>query len=184
MKLPFQLIIPKRNSMCCSCNKPFLPGGEIHSLLTHHDEEFSRGDFCSNCFIPPEEKNSATFWKTKLHPNKAEKNIASDERALQLFYSLLDSETLEAHEEAYLLGLYLCRKKLLALRKEGIEQEGIRISLYENLNNGEILCVRYFDLLKLPLHQIQRRIEVKLKPSSSEGEHRQEHVCDNASVLA
>lgn len=109
-------------------------------------EDFSRKDTCLSCYAP----TKATTWKQKFKQKVSVKEDNHDEmdRAWEL---LLTSEG----EEAYILALYLVRKKILARRgKEG---------LYEHLETGEMIKVEEVDLKQFSIPEIHNRLQSKLQ---------------------
>jgi hypothetical protein len=140
-----KITIPKRSTACQVCQKPFEAGQEIVSQLM---EDFSRKDACLNCLTPAPK---TTTWKQKYQQKLLLKQDDRDEAARA--WELL--QTTKDLEEAYILALYLIRKKILAKRnKEG---------LYEHLETGEMAMVEDVDLKKLVIPEIHARLQIKLR---------------------
>lgn len=135
--------IPRRNAFCQGCQKPFEVDQEIVSQL---HEDFSRKDTCLSCFA----QVKATTWKQKYRQKLSV--VQDDLDELSRAWELL--QTSEG-EEAYILALYLVRKKILARRgKEG---------LYEHLETGEMIKVEEVDLKQFSIPEIHNRLQSKLK---------------------
>lgn len=144
MKATFQIVIPKRMTACFSCQKPFLPMQEIVSELV----EWNRKDFCSNCF---NQAPHAITWKQKYQEKASIEPEDQDEIAKS--WELLQKN--EDPEVAYILTLYLARKKILAKRGN--------TGLYEHLETGEMVMIPDIDFKKLTLPEVHRRLQDKLK---------------------
>lgn len=124
--------LPRRASKCFLKEEPFLPGSSLISLVIPKKEGFLRRDYCLHCWESVKEEKGSSFWKVIL-PKKAEESKSlSDLQALELFCSLLGKEK----ELAFVLALYLERKKFLTKRREGEEE-----LIFENNENGELYIV-------------------------------------------
>lgn len=153
MKAPFQIVIPKRALLCTLCKVPFSPGQEIQSALQEKESEWVRQDACLNCSAPTQ---GAVVWK---HTIGAEEKIQIEnrdhiEKSLELLQKLIESDLQEEHEEAFLLALYLVRKKVLVHR--------VRMGLYENLETGDMYLIPKIDFSKFSAYGAQMRLQEKL----------------------
>lgn len=138
-----KITIPKRSTACQVCQKPFEIGEEMISQLF---PDFLRKDSCLSCYVPA----IATTWKQKYPQKVSLKEDDKDEIAKA--WELLGSSK---GEEAYILALYLLRKKILAKRgKEG---------LYEHLETGEMVMVEEVDLKNFSIQDIHSRLQAKLR---------------------
>lgn len=149
----FQIVIPKRTASCFHCKAAFAEGQEIQSQLMEKKEGWLRQDVCVPCFTPLE---SAIIWK---HTMGGEEKVLPEHRdhishTLKLLQELIVSEEVSAHEEAYLLALYLVRQKVLVHR--------IRAGLYENLETGEMYLVPKIDFADFSPHAVQLRLQEKI----------------------
>ena len=161
-----QLEIPRRSRTCTKGAEPLLPGMEYYSILFIEGETFKRQDFCPTCWeqIKAEKINQAdSHWKSKV-PAKQEalKDLSRDERAMELLREALQTNAPEQRAEAFVLALYLARKKQLILRHE-LEQDGELVSLYEDPSTEEILTVKQAELTPPQIKQIQEELAKKLK---------------------
>jgi len=112
--------IPRRSRHCAECEVPFTPGAPYYSLLTH---AFERCDSCETCWNEPASGDVITYWKASV-PTKEEKVELShdrDERAWQLFQMAVEEKN---DEEAFILSLYLARKRIIVSRQEVVEEGG------------------------------------------------------------
>jgi hypothetical protein len=153
MKAQFQITIPKRSQSCMQCNKPFAPNQEIHSQVVEGEEEWIRQDACVECFSPIE---NAAKWKQVIDSNEkiVPENRDHIEKLLELLQKLIESEAASDHEEAFLLALYLVRKKVLVHR--------VRMGLYENAETGDMFLVPKIDFSHFSAHATQLRLQEKL----------------------
>ena len=153
MKAQFQIAIPKRAASCAQCHNDFKPAEEIQSQLLDIEGEWIRQDTCVACFSPLE---SAVIWK---HTIGSEEKIEPENRdhivtSLELLQRLIESNVAEEHEEAFLLALYLVRKKVLVHR--------VKMGLYENLETGEMYLVPKIDFANFSAYAAQMRLQEKL----------------------
>jgi len=153
MKAPFQITIPRRSAYCMRCKAPFSLKQEIQSQILEEEGEWSRQDACLACFSPI---SGAVVWK---HTIGSEEKIAPENRdylqgVVELLQKLIESELKEDHEEAFLLALYLVRKKVLVHR--------VKMGLYENLETGEMYMVPKIDFSHFSAHAVQLRLQQKL----------------------
>jgi len=167
MTVSFQIEIPRRSRHCRLKQEPFTPGMRYHSVLAEAEEgDLQRQDYCSQCWeavAQGPEKHGQSHWIGRVPHDKEEKeeNLDRDERALVLLKEALQSDSDAAHDEAFVLALYLERRRLLARRKETIQQ-GYKFLLYEVLATEEMLAVKLIDLSKLSVAGLQRKISRKL----------------------
>ncbi len=153
MKAPFQIAIPKRGIQCMQCKTPFQSGQEIQSQILEGEGEWTRHDACLPCFS---QIAGAVIWK---HTIGSEEKVAPENRdhiasTLELLQKLIESESKEDNEEAFLLALYLVRKKVLVHR--------VRMGLYENLESGDMFLVPKIDFSHFSAHAVQLRLQQKL----------------------
>lgn len=153
MKAQFQIAIPKRAAVCAQCHNEFKPAQEIQSQLLDLEGEWIRQDTCVACFSP---LASAVIWK---HTIGSEEKIEPENRdhivtSLELLQRLIESDAAEEHEEAFLLALYLVRKKVLVHR--------VKMGLYENLETGEMYLVPKIDFAHFSAYSAQMRLQEKL----------------------
>lgn len=144
------LKIPRRQSICNRGGELFQPGMEFFSHLYEGEKgEWVRKDFCLACH----EKTVDTvgFWKGKVpHPKEKKLPVERNARALALLRIALESG---AEEDAFVLGLFLARARLIVARQE---VEG-RI-LYEILETEEMVAVPRLALSTLEIATIQTRL--------------------------
>jgi len=74
----------------------------------------------------------------------------------------IQNDTPEDRDEAFILALYLMRKRILCFRQE-IDQLGERIQLYEVNATEEILPIKKVE--KVPIETVRERIAAKLRGS-------------------
>lgn len=147
--------IPRRSNACSQGQEPLKPGMTYHTMLEESPEgEIVRKDYCIECWNS--EKLSGTVnWKSSVPkpPKPAITPAARDESSLML---LKGGEC--QPEEAFVLALYLSRRKKIALRKETRER-----NYYEVLATEEIITVSKVPLDQLSISEIQVRLLEKFK---------------------
>lgn len=166
----FQIDIPKRAAACAHHGEVLTPGMEYFSALLPGEIEgvFVRSDFCQNCWDQQSKKkpfNYATStWKSIVPAKKQESDLPKqrDERAFYLLKEALASTEANAPEEAFILALYLARRRLIVLRQELKRKNMPPASLYEVADTEEMLCVPKIDLSHLQVETIQLAIAKKL----------------------
>lgn len=169
MKTYFNIEIPKRNSSCSSGQEPFTSGSEAYSLIVEGEEGFVRYDYCPACWKAIEDsaevKDAITSWKSVIPDVKQEKELflSRDEAALALFKKIASSELEEERQQAYILSLFLARRRRLYQRKEMTHQNGILYLVYEFADTEEAICIQKYELSNLPIENIQKIIANKLK---------------------
>lgn len=166
----FQIEIPHRSKVCAQQGEDFVAGTPYFSILFEEEKQFLRKDFCAACW-----ENSAKlewshkidgYWRSTVSAKKVdpmpkqEKN--RDERALDLFRQALASSSVEDCEEAFVLALYLARRKFLYARQERAREKE-QITLYEVAETEEMLAVRKMSLTPEQIASIQQRLAVKLR---------------------
>lgn len=160
----FTIEIPKRAHACYKGGEPFLPGWECHSCLIFNEAEstYERQDFCAACWNTQPHPPCISSWKTKIPPHKqdAPKGKESTEQALSLLKASLESEASTAPYEAFILSLYLARRRILAARKELLSTSGI---VYEVLETGEMLCVPEVKLSEIQIPEMERQLAGKFR---------------------
>lgn len=171
--LLFQIQIPKRSMTCSTCLKPFSPGTDYYSLLSEDEnEEKSRADFCPECWHQKSDqmnlKRDAKYWKSKV-PLKKLGPVLPEEKNTHIFECLkksLEDDSQEAKEDAFVLALYLARRRLISLRKEVKEEDGSILQLYEDLETEEMLSIHKIHLAKEQIETVQERIAKKVNEKS------------------
>jgi hypothetical protein len=165
-KTSFQIEIPRRASRCVEGQETFEPGMDYYSLMTEGDFGI-RHDFCEACWQRKASresfKNVRGFWKSKVPLKKTESLLPKqrDARILSLLKEALFYKNSDDAAEAFILALYLARKRLLILRQELQFQEG-RAHLYEVVDTEEMLCVNQMPLSEIQTEKIQLRLAHKL----------------------
>ncbi|MBA3958739.1 MAG: hypothetical protein H0X51_10160 [Parachlamydiaceae bacterium] len=170
MSKPFQIEIPKRGKSCAVAGEEFVAGHDYYSVLIAEEEGFQRKDFCLVCWNNLEKEkvieNVDSHWKSTVSAQKANNEPVAiksrDERALELLKIALQNEALEDQVEAFVLALYLARRKLLHLRQE-IQRDGQKVNLYEIVATEEMIAVKRVLVSQLQITAVQTRIAEKLR---------------------
>lgn len=162
-RIPMKIItqeIPKRASMCCSCQTPFARGVELLSVLLEVPP--FRSDYCTHC--AENAPKDTPKWRSRV-PQKIKSPYADlkrDERALALFKDLL-KDPADRWGEIFILAQYLEREKIFVLRQDGISMQGIPLSIYELVATEEMFRIPRLDPKALPLEKIQETLAHHLK---------------------
>lgn len=167
-KNTFPIEIPKRAHVCAKGGEALEAGMEYYSVITGETEEnkFSRQDFCLDCWKNMASeflKTARSCWKSMVPQKFKEIALpkAREERIFHLFRELSKSSMLEEQAEAFVLALYLARKKKLVMRQQMQRTEEI-IQVYEAVENEEIFCIKKFPLSALETEKIQLALAKKI----------------------
>lgn len=155
-----QSLLPRRSAHCSHGNEAFLPDSEYFSFLVMNEKGWQREDFCPACWAKVKGKkklSEGVEWKGKI-PRKKEKMATPDERASSLFLELHNSQDLDNQKLAYVLALYLERKKQLAHR--GTLKNKL---CFENQESGETFAIDRLSLSKEELDRIVTTLLEKLR---------------------
>lgn len=168
MKTYFNLEIPKRNSMCSHGQELLTPGLEIYSVVVEGEEGFVRFDYCETCWKGCREGiqgEIVTSWKSLVPEVKQEKELflSRDEAASALFKQMASSALEEERQQAYILALYLARRRQIYQRKEMLDQDNVCHVVYEFADTEEAICIQKFELSTLPIEALQKTIAEKIK---------------------
>ncbi len=165
----FYLTIPRRGNQCSKGQETLGPGDEYYSAL--YDDEvnggFQRQDFCQSCWEIETALGVSTaarsYWKSRVVVKKEESDACQnrDERAMFLLKEALTRNTPEDIAEAFVLALYLARRRLLYLRRQMIQGETL-INLYETAATEEMLAVRKVAVSELQIAAVQKSLASKL----------------------
>ncbi len=147
--------IPRRANVCSQGQEPLKPGMTYHTMLEESPEgEIVRKDFCIECW------NSKSFsgtvnWKSAI-PKPLKPAITPAARDESSMILLKNGEC--DSEEAFVLALYLARRKKIALRKETKDK-----LFYEVLATEDIMTIHKVPLSQLAIAEIQVRLLDKFK---------------------
>ncbi|PJD97527.1 MAG: hypothetical protein CK425_02550 [Parachlamydia sp.] len=167
IKLPFVIEVPKRHQACMLGVEPFVPGMNYCSILIKNEEtsDFERLDYCLKCWekegkIPD---GNVSYWKSKVPQEKMKENAFTgthEEKALELFkQAMLEN----SDDDAFILALWLVRKKKLILRHCFHDQSGQEIYLYEDPATEETFSVRKIALSNEKVLELQARLAKSLR---------------------
>ncbi|KIC76612.1 hypothetical protein DB41_FI00220 [Neochlamydia sp. TUME1] len=161
--------IPKRAAHCMHGNEPLIPEMEFYSILLFQEEEYQRKDFCLACwekFAKEDFSTTAkTAWKAKVVSKKEKEEISfktRDEKAFYLLKNLLQSPSEEEWAEAFILALYLARRKIIYLRQELPQENGSVVAIYEVAATEEMWAVKRKPLSSSDIKALQVKIAEKL----------------------
>ncbi len=119
--------IAKTSGRCSKCEKQLDPGVEFMATVREQDEQFSRVDFCMDCWATDESLAAApgTFgvWRTRVpQPQEKKKLFVDNELLINFFERLSGAEEQVKINFRFVLALILMRKKLLVY--DGAKKSG------------------------------------------------------------
>ena len=167
----FHMDIPKRAAICAHGQEAFSPGMEIHSTLQgdQGDGKWIRKDYCQQCWSLLASQTTLepvrSTWRSKIAAKKAPPTLPKqrDARAMHLLQEALMRHEAEDEAEAFVLALYLARKRLIYFRQDILLEDGCNASIYEIAHTGEMFCVKKFPLSSLHVEQIQCNLAEKFR---------------------
>ncbi len=162
-KIPFQIEIPRRGQVCLHGQEPFTGGMEYYSVLLDGVAEgaYERQDYCSQCWDQLAKQNaiskSLSTWKSNVPMKKEASDLPKqrDARALYLLKEALKNNEPESCAEAFVLALYLARKRLMYQRQEIKLADGKPALIFEVAETEEMLCVRRIPVSELQVEKVQ-----------------------------
>lgn len=171
MKAPYLIDIPRRAAICANDGSPLLKGKEYFSMLVEGAKEgtLERRDYCYECGMQLLKskafENAVSYWKSAI-PAKKEPSDLPKEREAQAFLLLkevLGSKEPTAISQAFVLALYLARRRRLILRQEITLADGQPALVYEATATEEMLCVPKIALSELQVEKVQNELAAKFK---------------------
>jgi len=157
MKYGIGIEVPRRSRSCHTCEKPFEKGHEYFSMLLQEQKGLLRNDFCPACW---KQQPCFTYWKARI-PEKLDQREEEKSRLELAFEIMREAIAQDNLEEAFILSLFLARKKYLILREE-VDHEGEKVQLYEVVHSEEMLPIKRVDVTRLEVDRIQKQISEKL----------------------
>jgi hypothetical protein len=128
--------INKGAKNCSSCERVFKEEEEYFSALYDTDSDFTRRDFCLECWGNANAKEFFSYWKTRVQKTSdTVQKHAGTNVFYDLFQRLENESNLSSVNFRYVLSLYLMRKKILRL-KDTHRTNGSEILIYQNLKEG------------------------------------------------
>lgn len=167
----FPIDIPKRSQVCSKDNQILSPGMDYFSTLILDEKKsgFVRHDYCMKCWLEIEKKEQSleitSKWKSTV-PKKQNIELPKlkDERALYLLKELLSNDdfyrTPQLQNEAFVLSLFLSRKRLMLFRGD-LEKNALSHTLYEVKETEEMLLVPKLDLSSDQIEQTKLSLAEK-----------------------
>ena len=105
--------IHRREERCSRCERTFVQGEALFSLLAFEGDHLRREDACAACFQAPE--GEVLFWRTRYETDRRARFAVDFEAIEGLFLALEGRTEGRLSELRYLLALLLMRKKRLKL---------------------------------------------------------------------
>lgn len=152
-----KLEIPSRSHHCAILGEPLTPGMEYYSELKEDGNgNWIRTDYCPTCWQKKENKPTI-YWKSVIPVSLREKkneNLSTDKDLLEILKNFVHTET--EKEKAFMLALFLARKRKLALRQEVKNDLNKQIYLFEILQSEEMLPIEVVPLSQVQIQEINR----------------------------
>lgn len=151
--------IPSRSQSCVIKGELFVPGMEYFSeLLEDPNGKWLRKDYCVSCWQKKE--SGEIYWKSSVptHAKKPQENPEIHAEMIQALKELIEAK--QEEEKAFMLALFLARKRKLALRKE-MEENGKTLQLYEILETEEMVPVVFVPLSEIKTEEIKAYFKKK-----------------------
>lgn len=162
--------IPKRSQRCGFNQEVLEPGAEYYSVVMEDDNgQILRKDFCPTCWEASAKKDifvkTKKYWKSKVPAKQVElpKSQNREIAAFELLRESIVSKKPEDQAEAFILALYLARKRMLYLRQQLRQADGSIMTIYEVAATEEMLAVKKLPLSQLEVVKVQQRLATKLK---------------------
>lgn len=163
-----KLDIPKRQAQCSGGDHFFQKGDRCYTLVTLSAATWKRQDLCQHCWnkLCEEELSDQvrSYWNTQITGKEpeAEQPKHKEGRALALLKEALLTRSATSEQEAFVLALYLARKKSLSLRQQ-VEQLGETIYLFESTATEELIPVKKVTINPDQVAVLQQRLAEMLK---------------------
>lgn len=153
--------VGKGQKSCSACGRRFQPGRTFFSALTREEGEFRRTDYCRRCWQETGEEGFFSYWKTRERGEEEEQQV--DSAVLKdLFWRLEDPQNAREKAFRFVLALYLCRRKTLALAGSGGGEDG-KVLLFESRESDELIRVEDPGLDDAQLEQVTARLKELLQ---------------------
>lgn len=155
--------IPKRHLNCSRGAHPFSPGDKCYTFVSAEPNRWSRQDLCEACWFDLKSQGLPagikSHWQTKVQNKESLKPLSKqkEERALDILKEIINKGSPEEEREAFVLALYLARKKLLIFRQE-IELLGEVVYLYESVKTEELFSIKKTTLTPSDIENLQIRL--------------------------
>jgi hypothetical protein len=159
------IVIPRRGPACAGCATAFEEKMRYTSVLIDHEaeEEYIRRDYCETCWGEPKEEEyrhkRAVFWCSAVpERKKREAPKTYNEKALALLRELVKSDKEKDSHLAFVVALFLERKRNIALRKV---YEGV--AWYEDTTTEDMLPVRRVTLSDLDMAALEEEFNARVR---------------------
>ncbi len=165
--------IPSRGRTCCK-GEESLQQDTIYYTLLSIDEAtgYQRRDYCAKCWQEEVEAKAipiqSVHWKATIPKRQSKKVDYAEfgEKALLLLREVVERSERQSQEEAFVLGLYLQRLKLIAARQE-LQREGVNYTVYEVVETAEMVMVPRVTLTAAEISHLQVSLTQKLSSEPS-----------------
>jgi hypothetical protein len=163
-------LIPKRSQRCGFNQEVLEPGSEYYSVVMEDENGLIvRKDYCPTCWENSAKQEVLTktrrYWKSKVPKKQLElpKSQNREIAAFELMREALASKKPEDQAEAFILSLFLARKRILYIRQQLPQADGTIMTIYEVAATEEMIAIQKLPLSQLEVVKVQQRIAAKLK---------------------
>ncbi len=160
----FKFEIPKMGPCCVHCRMKWDDGAVCHSSIYEGPEgHWIRQDVCHLCqeyLLRNSEERF--FWQARVaaKPKKEMPSFEPINKAIELLRCSLTDNRVSAGE-AFVLALFLKRKKKLIEKKEIVSPSGEICVLYEDPCSDEAFAIPKLNLDSLEVEKIQQELKLK-----------------------
>lgn len=115
--------VRRRQGLCVACERGFVEGEAVFSMLRLEEDELQRGDLCAACFDRRDQAADLIWWRTSHQERKGGMRM-DFELVLALFEKLGENPSEGTLDLRFLLSLLLVRHR--KLRLVGVRTRGKR----------------------------------------------------------
>lgn len=160
-----------RAHACQACGKPFAHHQTYHTLLAVDRHELARQDVCGTCWTAQfsegasDRKGFISHWVGEYQaPPAAAPDPILKETAETLLRKLMEKNDPQYRAAAYILAVMLERKKLLKVKAQ-LQENGVRVFVYEQPKTGDLFTIPDPDLQLNQLEAVQRQVAALMEGS-------------------
>ena len=155
--------LSSRGGQCAGTEKAFDDGETVYSRLVRTEEGYLREDYCKAGWEALGEEVGLSHWQSvyrKPPPPKAEP--LKKENAEDLLRRLMETEEEQYLNTIYILAAMLERKRILAEQDVQMQEDGVKLRVYEHRQTGESFVIRDPQLKLAELDAVQQEVVLML----------------------
>ena len=153
--------VRKCSKKCDKCEKDFQDKEAIYSRLSLDRGEYTREDFCHDCWRRNDPGLSSWMTHYVVPPPPTEEAVKK-ENAESLLRKLIAKESDESLNAIFILTVMLERKKILVERDVQTTEDQRKLRIYEHKKTGETFLVIDPELKLDELESVQEEVVVLL----------------------